>query len=264
METETIETFSEERTIAVQKQEIELHDSASILVKLSLRTMKGMVEIDPVKFTLDHPDDGSRPHYGVDKGDIAEDEQALCISMAIDLRDGYSQDMSMHDYNVQTLDSNQTISMVTAQRKALEGVVQNSLDRLDEESCKRLGIAKLGSSVDVEDASQRKSDDETLHLESVVKYSLDQLGEESFKRLGIKRLGTDEDLLTAQLDNDFESEAQIRADKEQRQKAEAEARKKEEEERTKLEEEFKRKEEEKAQRKLEGKLRKKYEKERKN
>ena len=43
METETIETFSEERTIAVQKQEIELHDSASILVKLSLRTMKGMV-----------------------------------------------------------------------------------------------------------------------------------------------------------------------------------------------------------------------------
>ena len=66
-----------------------------------------------MKFTLDHPDDGSRPHYGVDKGDIAEDEQALCISMAIDLRDGYSQDMSMHDYNVQTLDSNQTISMVT-------------------------------------------------------------------------------------------------------------------------------------------------------
>merc|ERR1719494_754539 len=105
-----------------------------------------MVEIDPVKFTLDHPDDGSRPHYGVDKGDIAEDEQALCISMAIDLRDGYSHDMSMHDYNVQTLDSNQTISMVTAQQKAvnLENMVKTSLNQLNEEAFERLGIRKLG------------------------------------------------------------------------------------------------------------------------
>merc|ERR1719494_464611 len=193
-----------------------------------------MVEIDPVKFTLDHPDDGSRPHYGVDKGDIAEDEQALCISMAIDLRDGYSQDMSMHDYNVQTLDSNQTISMVTAQTKAhhLESMVKTSLNQLDEEAYQRLGIKKLDPIDEILMKAGKGND-----LESKVE-------SDSARN---KRL-TEEERIKAEV------EARLQAAEEERLRVEAEAKRKAEEEKKRKEEEKKKADIEKARKEAEARL----------
>lgn len=82
------ETYSEERTVAVKRQDIEVGDSKALLINLTLRTgEKGIIEIDPLQYTLNQPDDGTKPHYGIDADDIdKEEEQSFEISMAIDLR----------------------------------------------------------------------------------------------------------------------------------------------------------------------------------
>jgi len=67
-------------------QLVDVEQCNSMLVKLAMKTSKGLVEIDPVKFTLDPV--GANPQIRMTGNAYQQEETALCVSMIIDLRDG--------------------------------------------------------------------------------------------------------------------------------------------------------------------------------